>query len=148
MDGMDTTQTNQTSQISPAQTIEQMYAAFGRGDIPGLLDLIAEDVDWGRTIAAPGGDVVPHLRGGIGKDVAVAYFTAVGRDMEFHTFAPRLMAAAGDVVLSVIDAELTVRATGKRIRFDEVHEFTVRDGKVVRYRPHVDTAMLIDAFTG
>jgi len=132
---------------TPLETIQSVYAAFGAGDIPGLLALVADDVDWGRAVQAPGGEVVPHLRHGTGIDTAVAYFTAVGETMEFHSFVPRTFAVGGDHVLVVLDVELTVRPTGKRIAFDEVHEFTVRDGKIVRYRPHVDTAQLVGAYS-
>jgi ketosteroid isomerase-like protein len=49
-------------------------------------------------------------------------------------------------VLVVLDADVTVRSTGTRIAFDEVHEFTVEDGRIVRYRPHLDTAAMRAAF--
>lgn len=136
----DTTTT--TSASSALDTIHAVYAAFGRGDIAGLLDLVDDDVDWGRTV-----DGVPHLEHGLGKTTAVAYFQAVGETMEFHGFAPRLFAVVGDTVVVVLDVELTVRPTGKRISFDEVHEFTVHDGRIVRYRPHLDTAQMIEAFS-
>lgn len=132
--------------MTPTETIQSVYAAFAAGDIPALLDAVADDVDWGREIQAPDGKVVPHLIHG-GKDAAVAYFTAVGETMDFHLFAPRLFAESGDTVVVVLDLEMTVRPTGTRIAFDEVHEFTVRDGKIVRYRPHLDTAQLIEAYT-
>ena len=139
------TETSRT--LSPLDTIQAVYGAFARADIPSLLDLVDDDVDWARDIEFPGGEVVPHLRHGIGKAVATAYFEAVGSGMEIHKFAPRTFAVSGDDVLVVLDVEVTVRATGKRIAFDEVHEFTVRDGRIVRYRPHLDTAQQIAAWT-
>lgn len=131
---------------TPIETIQSVYAAFAAGDVPGLLAHVADDVDWGRDVQAPGGEVVPHLRHGTGIGTAVAYFTAVGETMDFHAFAPRTFAVDGEHVLVVLDVEMTVRPTGRRVAFDEVHEFTVRDGKIVRYRPHLDTAQLVAAY--
>src|SRR5688500_12180442 len=124
---------NETTSTTALDTIQAVYAAFGRGDVPAVLDLVDDDVDWGRTVAG-----VPHLQHGIGKATAVAYFQAVGETMEFHGFAPRLFLTNGEHVAVVLDVDMTVRPTGRRISFDEVHEFTIRDGRIVRYRPHLD----------
>lgn len=32
--------------MSPIETVRQIYAAFGRGDVPAILACLAEDVDW------------------------------------------------------------------------------------------------------
>ena len=32
--------------VSNLATVRGIYAAFGRGDIPAILDALAEDVEW------------------------------------------------------------------------------------------------------
>src|SRR5688572_707099 len=91
--------TQPSTTTTPLETIQAVYAAFAAGDVPGLLALVDEDVDWGRAVQAPGGEVVPHLRHGIGMATPVAYFTAVGETMELHSFAPRRFFADGDDVV-------------------------------------------------
>ena len=71
------------------------------------------------------------------------YFGGVA-DLEFHTFAPVRFLTDGDVVLVELELDVSHRGTGKRARFGEVHRFDVRDGRIVRYRPFLDTATLIE----
>jgi ketosteroid isomerase-like protein len=145
---MDIHTTTASTATSSLQTIHDVYAAFARGDVAAVIALIDDDVDWGRTVEAPGGDVVPHLHHGTGKAAAVRYFTAVAETMDFHVFSPHSFFTDGDEqVVVLLDLDMTVRPTGKRICFDEVHHFTVRNGRIVRYRPFLDTAQLVDAYT-
>lgn len=141
-------QTNTELTVTPLETVQAMYECFGRGDIPALLELLDDHVDWSSGIdpSVPDHDTVPIRRHGIGKDAASAYFTAVGSDFEFHSFAPQTMAMSGDEVFVRLSVDLTVRPTGKRIAFDEIHDFVVQNGRVVRFRGFVDTAMFIEAY--
>ena len=130
---------------SPRHVIEELYAAFGRGDMAGLLALIDPDVDWSLQVDALGAELVPMLRNGIGHEAVKRYFSGVA-DMEFHVFAPQAFHVAGDVVLVELVLDFSHRKTGKRARLEEIHRFVVRDGRIVHYRPFVDTATLIDTF--
>lgn len=59
------------------------------------------------------------------------------------------MLGDGDRVVSVIDVSYTVKATGVRLDLEEVHHFLFdADGRIRRYRLHVDTARVIAAFGG
>jgi ketosteroid isomerase-like protein len=51
------------------ETVQQIYAAFGRGDIPAILAALDDDVKWESwedNSAQRAG--VPWLRGGSGKE--------------------------------------------------------------------------------
>ncbi|MBX3287068.1 MAG: nuclear transport factor 2 family protein [Actinobacteria bacterium] len=133
------------TQTSPAETIGAIYAAFGRGDLPTLFALLHPEVDWSVTVTAPGGDLVPMLRNGIGHPAAQRYFEGVGQ-LEVHAFDVGRLLVAGDVVVAEVHLEVTHRHTEKRMSLDELHHWVVRDGLVVRYRPYLDTAGLIDLF--
>ena len=135
--------TNTATTITPLDIVGGIYAAFGRGDIPGILELIDPDVDWSLQVDAPGGELVPMLRNGRGHEAVLGYFGGVA-DMEIHAFEPHAFHVDGDTVLVEIRMDFTHRTTGKRGRFDEIHHWIVRDGKVVRYRPFLDTAGMIE----
>ena len=135
--------TNTTTTALPADVVGAVYAAFGRGDIPGLLELLDPDVDWSLEVDAPGADLVPMFRNGRGHDAALHYFGGVA-DMEIHTFEPHTFHVDGDSVLVEIRIDFTHRVTGKRGAFDEIHHWIVRNGRVVRYRPFLDTATMIE----
>jgi uncharacterized protein len=123
--------------------VGQLYAAFGRGDIPGLLELVDPDVDWSLQVDAPGADLVPMFRNGRGHAAVVEYFGGVA-DLEVHSFVPGAFYSAADTVVVEVRIDFTHRGTGKRGTFDELHHWIVRDGRVVRYRPFVDTATFIE----
>jgi uncharacterized protein len=69
-----------------AATVSDIYAAFGRGDLPGILDRISEDVvwdEWEDNFAQRAG--VPHIVQRRGRD-GVAAFIAVLADYTIQRF--------------------------------------------------------------
>jgi ketosteroid isomerase-like protein len=131
--------------------IQEIYAAFGRGDLDAILAAVADEPDWGFDVPehVPGAKAVPFLHHLTSRsDVAETYFGSVAREMEWHAFVPRSFFGSGDEVMTLIDVDFTVRSTGRRVQAQEVHHFTLADGKIVRYRPFLDTATFIEAFGG
>jgi ketosteroid isomerase-like protein len=130
-------------------TVLGMYAAFGRGDILGVLSAVGDEPDWGLDPDAAVVAAVPWLALVNTKDeVGAGYFAAVAADLEWHAFEPMAVGQDGDHVVAVIRASFTVRATGKVVDALETHFFTFgRDGRIARYRPILDTAAFIGAFT-
>ena len=129
--------------------IQDLYGCFGRGDLPGLLEHVADEVDWSYRPDAPGTEHVPMLQNLRSKaEVGEVYFGAIASMMDVHAFVPRYFFAEGDDVLVLLHIEYTVIPTGREVSIDEVHHFTFGpDGTIVRYRPILDTATLIAAFT-
>lgn len=130
---------------SPLDVVGGIYAAFGRGDMPGLFALLHPEIDWSVTVTAPGGELVPMFRHGVGHSAVEHYFGGVA-ELEFHVFDVHGTIVEGDEVVAKIHFEATHRRTGKRAVIDELHHWIVRDGLAVRYRPYVDTAALIELF--
>jgi ketosteroid isomerase-like protein len=138
-----TAATTATTAATPLDVVGGLYDAFGRGDLPGLLALVDPDVDWSVQVDAPGAELVPMFQNGRGHGAVQRYFDGVAQ-LEIHAFEVRAMHASGDEVLVEITFDFHHRTTGKGTRVDEIHHFVVRDGKVVRYRPFVDTATIIE----
>jgi len=130
-------------------TVLGMYSAFGRGDIASVLAAIADEPDWGLDPDAPVVVAVPWLaRVSTKHEVGSGYFAAVAADLEWHGLEPLAVGQDGDHVVATLRASFTVRATGKSVDALETHFFTFApDGRVARYRPIIDTAAFIDAFT-
>ena len=141
----DTSIDSQSVAGSPHDVVGGIYAAFGRGDMPGLFALLHPEIDWSVTVTAPGGELVPMLRHGVGHAAVEQYFGGVA-ELEFHVFDVGGIIVEGDEAIAKIHVEATHRGTGKRLVLDELHHWIVRDGLAVRYRPHVDTAALIEVF--
>src|SRR5262245_1914869 len=36
----------QEARMTPLETVQTIYAAFGRGDVPAIIDLVSDDVEW------------------------------------------------------------------------------------------------------
>jgi len=134
-----------TSPTTPLDVVGGIYEAFSRGDMPGLFSLLHRDIDWSMEVTAPGGDLVPMLRHGIGHAAVEHYFGGAAQ-LEFHVFEVGRCFVDGDAVVAEIHLEATHRVTRKRAVIDELHHWVVRDGLAVRYRPYVDTAALIELF--
>lgn len=128
--------------------IKALYAAFGRGDVSAIVEMTAEDVDWGLASDAPGIERLAWVRAGEGRAAVLGYFRGVGETMDVHAFEPVLVLGEGDSVLALIDIDFTVRPTGKRLRSREAMHFTFdRSGRIARYRPLFDTAERVAAYS-
>jgi ketosteroid isomerase-like protein len=121
--------------MDPIATVQTIYEAFGRGDVPTILDQLADDVVWDQD--APGYGV-PIYEPGTGKAHVEQFFVAL-QDLEFHRFEPTNFLAGGNQVAVPIDVEVTVKANGNRITALEVHLWTFGDdGKVTRFFHAID----------
>jgi ketosteroid isomerase-like protein len=112
--------------------IKQMYEAFGRGDIPAVLDSLAEDVEWSAPGTLPQGG---QFRGSSG---AMQFFEGVGAAWETLGLDVEFLGEAGeDLVVGIVRAEGTLRG-GAPGGYGAVHVFTVGEGKITCFREYTD----------
>jgi uncharacterized protein len=123
------------------QVVKEGYAAFSRGDIPGLLALMAEDVDW--IIPGTGFPLAGTYRG---RDGVANFFQKLAVETEILDFQPREFIADGDRVLVVGWERAKVKATNRTVEVDWVMSFTIRNGKIAIFREYTDTKALADAY--
>lgn len=131
------------------KTVQDIYAAFGRGDVPTILDKLADDVDWDYAYrAAP--NPIPWLQPQRGKDGVGGFFKKVQDNLEIHRFAVKALAEGPGVIVALFDIEATVKPTGKRIvEQDEAHIWHFNEAqKVVRFRHCADTYQQMMACKG
>jgi steroid delta-isomerase-like uncharacterized protein len=117
--------------------VQSLYAAFGRGDIETLLAGCAPDIDW-QTIGRPSD--FPTLGPRKGIEAVEQFFRLVDENEAFSEFSPREFYAADDKVFVLGRYSLTVKKSGAAVSAEWVHVFTLRNGKVMRFREHTDTA--------
>jgi ketosteroid isomerase-like protein len=136
-------------ETSNAGTVQRIYEAFGRGDVAEVLEQLADDVTWehwetGNSAQDAG---VPWLARRTGRAEVAAFFETLARELEFHSFQPLALLEGEGTVAAVIRGDVTVRATGRRIRDDEVHLWTFDEsGKVIAHPHFLDTGKHIGAF--
>ena len=115
-----------------SEVVQEAYSAFGRGDIPGVLEILADDVDWNVTEVLPQGG---HLQG---KENVPGFFERLmgiweGLSIEVDDFV-----ASGDRVCVIGRGSGSV--DGNETGYGFVHAWTVRDGKAVRFDEYADPA--------
>jgi ketosteroid isomerase-like protein len=126
------------------QKMRDMYAAYGRGEINTILQNVTEDCDWG-TDSVIGGEVPWYsLRRGVAG--VGDFFSTLDREVHFRKFVPTSFAAAGDQVFISLEYEYEFRKNGKSAGTAAVHQYTMRDGKVAKFRAFEDTAAVRDAY--
>ena len=119
--------------------VQSGYAAFGRGDIPGLLALLDASVEW----KTPGTLDLPTAGTRRGHAEVAAFFGTLNEIIDFEHFEPQTFLADGDrVVVFGIDRLKVKGGSGKSLSEDWCHVFTVRGGKIVAFQEYIDTAAL------
>jgi uncharacterized protein len=136
--------------MSNQETVQQIYAAFGRGDVPAILERLAPDVRWDHWPDGSGGQRhgVPWLEERTGPEEVAEFFAALAA-LDIHRFEPTALIGDAEHVAALIDIELTVLATGERFRDAEVHVWTFDPGgRVSEFRHVVDTVKHVEASAG
>ena len=134
--------------MSNLPAIQELYEAFGRGDIPGVLEQLSEDVRWEAWAidnTAQKSDV-PYMRERNGREAVGGFFSDIQEDFELNSFRPLAFLEGENRVAVIISVDFTVRSTGKRVEDEEIHLWTFgSDGKIAEHRHFLDTAKAIEA---
>jgi ketosteroid isomerase-like protein len=126
------------------QTIHEVYAAFGRGDVPAVLNLLTEDVEW-FTPGPP--TIIPYAGSRSGSEQVAQYFKEFGQAVEITAFEPRQFFAQAEQVVVLGHYSGRVRTTGGVIESEWAHAFTLRNGKIANFHGYEDSAAVVAAFT-
>jgi uncharacterized protein len=123
------------------KVIQDAYAAFGSGNIDALLGYMAEDVDW-QTF---GPMEIPTMGPRRGRAEVGWFFKQVAATWDFDRFEPRQFIAQGDLVVSLGIYNGKARSTGRPFASEFAHVFTVKGGKIARFREYADTANMMES---
>src|SRR5262245_46019539 len=126
------------------KVVQDAYAAFAKGDIPALLNLIADDVVWHGVYG--GSSDVPQAGERRGRAAVAEFFKLVGETVAFARFEPRDFVATGDKVVTLGHYTGTVKTTGRSFDSDFAMVSTFRDGKIARFQEFTDSAAVNRAY--
>lgn len=118
--------------------IQNIFAAFRTGDVPFILNAVTDDIDWQMF----GLKELPHTGPHRGRDQVARFLEAVAAETEVEKFEPREYIAQGDKVVALGYYRGTSRVSGRPLQSEWAMIFTLRDGKVSRFREYADTANL------
>jgi len=132
--------------MSNLSTVQGIYESFGKGDVPAILAVLADDVEWeawADNSAVKAG--LPWMTARHGKEAVVGFFEAAGQ-MEILDLQVLSMMEGGNQVAATIVIESDVPGGG-HYRDEEIHLWSFdADGKVTGLRHYVDTAKHIAAW--
>lgn len=127
-------------------TIRKIYEAFGRGDVPAILEHISPEVHWEFGTPDHG---IPWLVQGRGREGVLSFFQAVGAELAFERFEVLAVMGEGEWVVGLIHLEAVAKRTGKRFREEcEAHIWRFDpQGRVIGMRHAADTATHLAALS-
>lgn len=117
------------------RVVEGMFSSLSRGDIPGVLDRLSDDIEW--RIAGPA--ELPFSGVHRGREAVARFFRDFGQAAEFEEFEPREYLAKGDKVVVLGHERQRVKATGRVVHTDWAMVFVLREGRINRFRNYVDS---------
>jgi ketosteroid isomerase-like protein len=117
------------------ELVRKGYEAFLRGDINALMDLFADDIEW----ELDSNDAVPFTGLRKGKEEVAEFFRLVNENQHPLQFEPREFVAQGDKVVALGHYAWSVKSTDRNYESDFAEVFTVRDGKIARFREFMNT---------
>jgi ketosteroid isomerase-like protein len=121
---------------------QRLYAAFASRNIPGILELLAEDIEWGEPenpFNPAGGTRHGHA--------GFLEWLDIGKNAEeILVLTPGKMLTDVDSVGVVGSMKCRALSTGKTYESDFVHVITIKDGKVTKFQEFFDTYIAGEAF--
>lgn len=128
--------------LSPASTVQNLYAAFGAGNMNEIMSLLDPQIVW--IYHAPKSSI-PFAGLYKGKDGVAAFFKEDSRFVQVLGNDLKETHEAGDTVFVVGQENGVAHATGTRFSAPWVHMFKVKNGKITRFEEFIDSATISNA---
>jgi ketosteroid isomerase-like protein len=126
------------------KTIEAVYAAFGRGDVPFILERVTDATRWDFSIAR---SEVPWHAPVTAKAELPRFFSSMAEHVQFEAFEPRAFLTDGRDVVVKLRVAYQVKRNGRRVDEEQVQWWSFDDaGRIASLRHYEDTAMVRDAW--
>ena len=124
------------------EVVRNVYAAFGRGDLEGILALLDPQVSW-RT---PGPPDLPTA--GLRRGIAAVreFFGLLLSRFDIQDFRPADFLAQDDKVVVIGTSREGPKGTGRLVDFRWVHVFRIGNGKIVEFEEPADVSALVEEF--
>jgi uncharacterized protein len=124
--------------------IQELFEAFGRGDVKVILAALAGDVDWQGPVSAHAGSL-PWAGRRRGREQVADYFRQLAATSRSQPFEDLAFTAAGDRVVVEGRNRSTAVATGRPYEHQWVMVFTVSGGEIARFGHYYDPADITHA---
>ncbi len=123
--------------------VQRLYAAYGAGDVDGVLAELADDVDWAAEAA---GTAVPWWGPHRGPAEVARFFKEIGTNVDVTAFDVIGFTSNDTDVVATIHWSFTVHATGKSASMYMQHWWRFAAGRIAFFRGSEDSAQSAEAF--
>ena len=127
------------------RVIRGLYEAFGRGDVPTVLGDLDQSIEWREAENFIYADRNPYIGP---QAVLEGVFMRLGTEWDGFAVAPEDVLDAGDRVVVLGTYSGTYKATGRKVRAQMAHIWSLRDGKVMKFQQYTDTKQFAQAVSG
>ena len=128
------------------KVVQQMFAAFGQRNLPAVLTTLSDDVDWQSPVRRTEPGEISWAKPRHSREEVANYFKELLEKVQPERLETLDLTAQGDRVVVEGKNRGTVRSTGRTYEHDWVMVFTLRQGKIARFRHYYDTADIVVAF--
>lgn len=130
--------------MSNVDVIRQFYAHFKARDREAYLALCDEKIEWIAMEGMPAGGRY------VGKDAVFGgYFPSMLSNFEeFHAVAEEFLDAKSDTVLVMGRYRGKAKGTCAEFEAPFAHVYTIKGGKIAKFRQYADTAIIRQALRG
>ena len=127
------------------QIVRGVYEALSKGDVPTALGLMDQGIEWNEAENFLYADGNPYIGP---QAVLEGIFMRLGADWSEFAVMPAEWLDAGDrvVVLGIYSG--LHKVTGRQVRAQFAHIWSVRGSKVVKFQQYTDTKQFADIVAG
>lgn len=134
-----------SNQEENVKVVKQVYAALGKGDLPTVMQMLADDVEWDMPHPR---EIVPFGGKWQGKEEVKKFFATMHETVETKQVQVHEFVAENNKVVVICTMKLLAKPTQQEWENDVVAVWTLEAGKVKQMRDFMDTVQAVTAFSG
>ena len=125
----------------PADIVRGFYDALGRGDVPGVLARLHDQLEWTEA------ERFPYYSGTwrSPQEILDKLLVPLARDWDGFSAKAQDFIAAGDRVVSLGAYSGIFKRTGRSMTAPFAHVWAVREGRIAKFDMYTDTAKVLEA---
>lgn len=123
--------------MSNLNSVQKVYDAFAKGDIPSVLGFLTPDIAWTEAEGFPYAGTYHGP-----KAVLEGVFMRLGSEWNGFAAVADEFIDGGDTIVALGKYSGTYKKTGKSFQANFAHVWKVKDGKASRFIQYVDTLLV------
>jgi uncharacterized protein len=134
---------NKPAKEKDVEIVQNIYAAFAKGDIPNVLQKFDQKIVWNEAENFPYADGNPY----IGPEAVLeGVFKRLGGEWDYWNLTEQKYyeANSGEIIVTG-RYKAKNKMTGKEINVQFVHMWTLVDGLVTNFQQYADTYQAVEA---